>query len=226
MGVTETRRFAGRQQFARDDTWQRDIRDRFLAPLYDTWIARSEPEKQLGDAYTGKYIFLDRGACMAAIQRTIGVDTILDLGARQYGIEEKIVRWPEDDQAHTGFTFETWSNTGKGREKPGWLMYSAADMLVYGFMQRGEMAMNVYVMPMQSLRRWLLGKRPPPRPRGVPETPLEEYPTTITDQINRTECRIVDISHVLGNVPASQFWEVRFPSARERAIVKRWKPPE
>src|SRR5579883_41572 len=56
------------------------------------------------------------------VQRELHTDTIIQTGVHvSYGVEEKVVRWPEHGEAYTAFFLETHSCTNKGHERPGWM---------------------------------------------------------------------------------------------------------
>src|SRR5882672_358665 len=74
--------------FHRDDDWQREVRNRLLAPFYGRYSRE------------GRYVFIDKGKLATILQRRYATDTILQ--ARSGGaicLEEKIVRWPKDPVA-------------------------------------------------------------------------------------------------------------------------------
>lgn len=165
--------------FWRDDMWQRTIRDRLLAPgFYGSY------------ALDGRYVFIDKGKLATRMQREFAVDTIVQgKNGTAVCIEEKIVRWPKcRDEPYSAFTLETRSCTVVGREKDGWMKYGQADYLLYCFANKLENALHCYLIDFPALKEWFW--------------PIhEQWPATVTEQINRTECRVVPIAEVESNVP-------------------------
>jgi len=163
--------------FVRDDTWQRGMRDKILAPsFYGSY------------ATAGRYVFIDKGRLASRFQREYAVDTIVQgKNGQAVCIEEKIVRWPRADRPHRAFTFETHSCTVPGREKDGWMRYGEADYLLYCFSNKDQTALDCYLIDFDELKKWFW-------PRFV------MWPRTVTEQINRSECRKVPIEEVTGSV--------------------------
>ena len=163
--------------FVRDNEWQKGLRDRILAPgFYGSY------------ALGGRYVFIDKGALATKFQREYAVDTILQgKGGAAVCIEEKIVRWPKKDKPYSAFTLETRSCTVPGREKDGWMKYGEADYLLYCFANRTESALHCYLIDFPKLKEWFWPI-------------VENWPITVTEQINRTECRVVPITEVEANV--------------------------
>ena len=163
--------------FIIDDQWQLEMRSKILVPhLYDV-------------LYPARYELLRGDHPMQAR----GIDTLIDGGERQITIEEKIVRWPFDketkqkaDRPYTAFTLETMSCTVEGREKQGWMHYSEADYLLYCFAHpKSEVVLDCYMIDMKRLRSWFFGVE-------------SNYASTVTEQVNRTLCRVVPIKDVIG----------------------------
>jgi hypothetical protein len=169
-------------QFHRDNGWQRQMRDRILAPsFYDAYATK------------GRYVFLDKGKLATEIQRMKAVDTIVQ-GRENIAvcIEEKIVRWPKiRNEGYTAFTLETMSCTVPGREKAGWMKYGEADYLLYCFSDPTETALRCFLIDFPKLQTWFWTE--------LSANPCK-WPHTITEQINRTECRVVPIEDVQANV--------------------------
>lgn len=163
--------------FYADDTWQRKIRDKTLAPYY-SHISKD-----------GRFVFLDKGKLATKLQREFAIDSILQgKGNSAVGIEEKIVRWP--GYKYTSYTLETMSCTIPGREKQGWMYYSTCDYLLYCFLQADSISMIAHLIPFQKLQNWFFeGDR------------YKSYRSSFTNQINRTETKIVPIDDVWGIIP-------------------------
>lgn len=163
--------------FYTDDSWQRQIRDKTLAPYY----------KNISN--DGRFVFLDKGKLATKLQREFAIDSILQ-GKRNsvVGIEEKIVRWP--GYKYTSYTLETMSCTVSGHEKQGWMYYSTCDYLLYCFMQADSISIVAHLIPFQKLQKWFFdGDRYKP------------YRSSFTNQINRTETKIVPIEDVWNAIP-------------------------
>jgi hypothetical protein len=173
--------------FLRDDQWQRQIRDKILAPYF------------YGEyAIDGRYVFIDKGKLATRLQREYAVDTILQgKNGDAICIEEKIVRWPGANRGrlrengYSAFTLETMTCTVPGRERKGWMEYGEADYLLYCFCNREETALNCYLIDFPALKDWFW-------PR------IDTWSVTTTEQLNRSECRIVPIAEVEDSVPCWQ----------------------
>lgn len=165
--------------FARDDAWQRDLRNRVIVPFYQ-------------QRTRGRFVLLDGDHGLAKeLQQQHGVDTLLQAAdGRAIGIEEKLIRWPERDHAYTAFVLETMSNINVGRERDGWMKTSSADYLLYGF-EQPDGTVDAYLIDFADLRRWFW--------------PLEEtfatFETESTrDSPNTSVGRVVPIADVMQNV--------------------------
>ena len=156
-------------EFKKDLTFAEEQR-RKLKPFYKKY------------SYEGRYIFVNKesGILGNELQKK-SIDTILQkTDKKEIYIEEKIVRWK--GKKLTAFALETHSCTVPGREKDGWMKYGEFDILLYGFTQ-ADGSIEVYVIPFAKLKKWF----------------WEYYlffTETITDQINKSACRLVDINHV------------------------------
>ena len=170
-----------RNQFRQDDSYQRAKRDALLKPFYAEHSAE------------GRFVFLDKGQLADVLQREMAVDTILQgRGGHAFAIEEKIVRWK--GRKYTAFTLETWTCTVPGRERKGWMYYGKCDILLYCFTQ-ADGSLEAYAIPFPALKTWFFE-----------QDRFERYPTTVTEQINRTECRVVPIADVLAGVPGCKLY--------------------
>lgn len=163
--------------FYLDDQWQRQLRDKTLAPYYRN-ICKD-----------GRFVFLDKGKLATKLQREFAIDTILQ-GKRNsvFGIEEKIVRWPGYE--YTAYTFETMSCTVSGHEKKGWMYYSTCDYLLYCFVQSDFSSMIAHLIPFQKLQAWFFEN-----------DRYLNYKSSFTNQINRTETKIVPFADVWNAIP-------------------------
>lgn len=160
-----------------DDNWQREVRNKTLAPYY----------RNISNE--GRFVFLDKGELSTRLQREFAIDTIIQgKGNSVVGIEEKIVRWP--GYKYTAYTLETMSCTVPGREKKGWMHYSTCDYLLYCFVQSDSISMKAHLIPFQKLQRWFFE-----------EDRYTTYRSNITNQINRTETKIVPIDDVWTAIP-------------------------
>jgi len=165
-----------RSHFLEDDHYQRQKRDTLLKDFY------------IQGSVEGRFVFMDKGRLADIVQREMAVDTILQgRDGQAIAIEEKIVRWK--GRKYTAFTLETWTCTVPGRERQGWMYYSKCDFLLYCFTQ-ADGSLEAYAIPFPRLKTWFFE-----------QDRFERYPTTVTEQINRTECRVVPIADVLAGVP-------------------------
>jgi hypothetical protein len=186
-------------EFQRDDGWQRQMRDRILAPsFYSTHAAK------------GRYVFLDKGKLATEIQRLKAVDTIVQ-GRENVAvcIEEKIVRWPKKRKnGYTAFTLETMSCTVPGREKAGWMKYGEADYLLYCFSDPTETALRCFLIDFPKLKAWFW--------KELSMDPCK-WLRTITEQINHSECCVVPFEDVQANVQPCREYLAIEPSSRRDA---------
>jgi hypothetical protein len=166
-------------EFLRDNLWQREIRDRILAPyFYQKYSVQ------------GRYVFIDKGALASQIQKEFAVDTIVQgKNGAAICIEEKIARWPKPPKRAplTAFALETKSCTVPGHEKTGWMSYGQADYLMYCFANEAETSLDCYLIKFPDLQKWFW-------PQHL------RWPRSVSNQINKTECRIVSIDQVKENI--------------------------
>jgi hypothetical protein len=66
--------------------------------------------------------------------------------------------------------------------------YAEADYLLYCFANRDDTILNCYLIEFPALREWFW-------PHAA------NYSITVTEQINKTECRVVPIADVVADVP-------------------------
>jgi hypothetical protein len=162
--------------FHRDNEWQREQRDKILAPgFYGRY------------ATEGRYVFIDKGRLADILQKRFAVDTVCQgKNGLAVGIEEKIVRWP--GYQYACFCLETKSCTVPGHESPGWMFYSEADFLLYCFqMENGDL--DSWLIDFPKLQQWFW-------PR---ETAFEEF--RMHNTINKTVGRKVPIKEVHRAIP-------------------------
>ena len=172
-----------RSPFAKDNSWQLGIRNRILYPFYKS------------KAHDGRFVFADKGSLADVLQREMAVDTIMQIdGNAIASIEEKIVRWPGYE--YKNYTLETMSCTVPGREKQGWMHYAKCDVLLYCFTQQ-DGSLIAHAIPFRKLQEWFF------------DSDLYlQYPSTVTEQINRTECKVVPIAHVWNNVHGCKQFDI------------------
>lgn len=168
--------------FLRDDKFQRTVRDGALAGgFYGKF------------AVEGRYVFIDKGALATRLQREFAVDTMAQgRQGRAVCIEEKIVRWPGYE--YTAYFLETESNTKPGWEKPGWMIYGQADLLLYCLVQ--PLILVWHCLDFRALQAWFL---------PIAET----FPRSVKrDTINQTAGRIVPFEAVPDSVKVTrgQVW--------------------
>lgn len=162
--------------FINDDSWQKQIRNKILEPYYKR-ISHNE-----------RFVFVDKGKLADKLQREMAIDTIIQL--RNNGvlsIEEKIVRWP--GYKYQSYTLETWSCTVEGREKKGWMYYATCDYLLYCFVQEDGSSLSVHAIPFPKLQSWFFDN-----------DRFEKYRSFVTEQINKTETKIVPIKDVWDSI--------------------------
>lgn len=169
--------------FARDDAFQRAMRDQVLAPgFYGKY------------ATDGRYVFIDKGRLSTILQKRYAIDTMVQgKDGAALCIEEKIVRWP--GYKYASFTLETKSCTVPGHESPGWMVYGRADFLFYCFQQEDD-GLDCWLIDFPKLQAWFW--------------PREETfkPFQMTTR-NRTFGRIVPVADVHRGVPT---WRYRLHS--------------
>jgi hypothetical protein len=168
--------------FARDDAWQRGVRDRLLAPFY--------AKRATG----GRYVFIDKGKIASKLQRLYAVDTILQGGdGEAICVEEKIVRWPaKRGTPYTAFSLETKSCTVPGREAPGWMWYGEADYLLYVF-ETAAGGLDCHLIDFPKLQEWFWKCE-------------RDFPTFgPLATLNRSAGRVVPIESVRAAIPCWRF---------------------
>ena len=162
--------------FQKDNTWQLRMRDRLLAPFY------SKKSKD------GRFVFADKGVFSDMIQREMAIDTLMQIKENGIvAIEEKMVRWPGYE--YKSYTLEINTCTVPGRERKGWMYYSKCDVLLYCFVQENNIEILAHALPFRKLHEWFFSNEH-----------YKTYRSTITDQINKTECKIVPIAAVWNNI--------------------------
>lgn len=164
--------------FARDNVWQRKVRDSVLAPgFYGTY------------AEEGRYVFIDKGRLATTLQKQYAVDTIVQgKNGAALCIEEKIVRWPGYD--YRAYTLETESCTKPGFESQGWMHYGQADYLLYAFVKPDRVLVHLIDFP--KLQKWFW-----PAVEAFEVFQMEKT-------LNESRGRKVPIDQVKANVP---MWE-------------------
>ena len=174
-------------EFWQDDAWQKGIRDRILKPFYRE------------HSWEGRYVFADKGKLADKLQREMAVDTVLQKEQNALlSIEEKIVRWK--GKAYKAFVLETWSCTVAGRESQGWMYTAQCDYLFYCFVQEDEKSCISYLIPFDKLKAWFFEN-----------DRYLNFPKTITNQINKTECRVVNIVDVKKAIPGIERYVIYEP---------------
>lgn len=164
-------------EFAHDDAWGKQVRDDLVLPLYRRWC----PE--------GRYVLADEGPVAERINKG-GVDTILQLpGNRIATVDEKIVRWP--GYVHDAYALEEWSCTVPGRERDGWMAHPGAAWLLYVFvLDEAATSGEAHLIPFARLQKWFYER-----------DRFAGYRTSTTDQVNRSQSRLVPVADVWREVP-------------------------
>ena len=165
--------------FNDDNAWQRKMRDAILKPYYYDRF------------HAGCYEFIEP----TDPRSKGGVDTIL----RGRGIDEKIVRWPRDEDglpranAYDAFALETWSCTIEGHERKGWMFTNTVPNLGYCFSDQAEQSLDYWLLDFAQLKQWFYAED------------HMQWPRWRSNQFNRTECRIVPIVTVCEHVRHKRF---------------------
>lgn len=137
----------------------------------------------------GKFVTLRGSDGSMWCQTQAHIDVVLEYRGRSVTVEEKIVRGK-----YTALAVETLSNRELSR--PGWIMNSQADWLLYAFTV--PTGLEAWVMPMASLRQWFLAAtRPYPQVETL--NPLrggESY---------HSVCVIVPIRDIIADVPHRKY---------------------
>jgi hypothetical protein len=161
--------------FIRDNSWQRKERERLLKSFY------------ISKGLDGRFVFVDKGKLADVLQKELAIDTILQIKDNGIvGIEEKIIRWP--GFKYSNYTLEIMTCTVPGHERKGWMYYAKCDVLLYCFMQE-DGSMDAHALPFPKLQEWFFKN-----------DRYKQYKSTITIQLNRTECKIIPIIEVWNNV--------------------------
>ncbi|HPZ75280.1 MAG TPA: hypothetical protein PK723_05680 [Candidatus Pacearchaeota archaeon] len=167
-------------KFIEDNNWQKEIRNSILEPFYQKI------------SYKNRFIFVDKGKLATKLQREMSIDTIIQLKNNGIlGIEEKIVRWPGYN--YKSYTLEIMSCTQPGFEKQGWMYYALCDYLFYCFVQEDGKSVIIHILPFTNLKDWFFE-----------DDRFKNYRSSISNQFNKTEVKIVPIADVLRDVSNCQ----------------------
>jgi hypothetical protein len=162
--------------FARDDAWQRTVRDGVLVPWYAKTFAN--------------FVLLDGLGLARILQKRDGVDTVVQSIDGAIFIEEKIVRWPGFQ--YTDYCIETQSCTTPGHESPGWITTGRADRLLYCF-EQADGGLHAHWIDFPKLRAWFLPRQ-------------EEFATWgPLETLNGSKGRKVPIAAVAAAVPVKRY---------------------
>ena len=124
------------------------------------------------------------------LQRELKTDTVIQKGGfLSYGVEEKVVAWPTNDQPYTAFFFETHSCTNEGHQSDGWMKTCQADLLLYAF-EIKDVGLLLYLFLFPQLKRWFWEVY-------LPNLSRPEYGRSVMAEENRTEGRVVPIATVV-----------------------------
>lgn len=154
-------------RFHFDNDAQRRVRDLVLGPGFYGPYSRD-----------GRYVYIDKGRLATILQKRFAVDTIMQrINGDAACVEEKIVRGE-----YEALTLETMSCTVPGHESDGWMRYGEADLLNWA-MCRPDGNVLVHLLDFPHLQKvfW-------------PE--VERFQETVSQQHNRTACRIVPIAWI------------------------------
>ena len=162
-------------RFHADDQAQKAVRDAVLGPgFYGPFSC------------DGRYVYIDKGRLATILQKRYAVDTIVQReDGRATCVEEKIVRWPGYE--YRAVTLETKSCIVPGHESDGWMVYGKADWLNYVMCQEnGNLLCHVMDFPLLQAKFW---------------DNIDQFRETVSEQHNRTSCRVVPLQWIYDNVP-------------------------
>lgn len=144
--------------------------------------------------YEGRYVFVQNSSFSDHIQRDLKTDTLIQKEEQvSYGIEEKVVSWPEYKEIpHTAFFLETRSCTNEGHERAGWMVTCKADKLLYAF-EIKDLGLVAYLMDFPPLQQWFWETYLPSL------APAAEKRWRMREE-NRTEGVLVAIATVVNHV--------------------------
>ncbi len=162
-------------RFHTDDQWQKAVRDAVLGPGFYGPFSRD-----------GRYVYIDKGRLATILQKRYAVDTVVQRkDGRATCVEEKIIRWPGYE--YRAVTLETKSCTVSGHESDGWMVYGKADWLNYVMCQEnGHLLLHIMDFPLLQAKFW---------------DNVDQFRETVSEQHNRTACRIVPLQWIYDNVP-------------------------
>jgi hypothetical protein len=149
--------------------------------MISTFMAKNTEQRRLRDLFLptyykamfdGEYEFIEYGDARA----NGGVDTIA--GGKR--IDEKIVDWPKHkDDPYDAYALETMSCTVPGYKRPGWMWTNNVDYLLYCFASKDKLVLACHLIDFRQLRKWFY------------DQDLEQWPLWVSDEDNRSACRIV-----------------------------------
>ncbi len=85
-------------------------------------------------------------------QRKLKVDLEIQLNdGFWHFVEEKVVRWPENNRPHKAFYYETESCSRSGLITPGWMQDSETEYLMYAF-EILDCGLDIYLSAFQKLK--------------------------------------------------------------------------
>jgi hypothetical protein len=151
--------------------------------------------------YQRRFVCLDeivRSPFSDFVQRKLKVDTIIQISQNvSYGVEEKVVAWPQNGQPYSGLFLETDSCTNPGRESKGWMALSKADLLLYALEIDG-VGLVIFLMDFLKLKRWFWREY-------LPALPRPDYGRSVMAEANCTEGRVVATEAIVRAVPTRCF---------------------
>lgn len=151
--------------------------------------------------YDGRFVRIgasETSSWAEVLQQHLNIDVLIQKSpTSSYGVEEKVVSWPQHGQPHQAFFLETRSCTNPGLESDGWMKTCQADRLLYAFEIR-EVGLLLYLLPFPQLKQWFWDSY-------VPHLPRPEYGMSVMPDENRTEGRVVAIAQVIKAVPTRCF---------------------
>jgi hypothetical protein len=132
------------------------------------------------------------------LQRQLKTDTVIQKGDfLSYGVEEKVVAWPANDQPHEAFFLETRSCTNPGHESEGWMRTCQADVLLYAF-EIKDVGLLLFLFPFVRLKQWFWDTY-------LPHLPRPYYGRSVMHDENRTEGYVVARALLIKAMPLRCF---------------------
>jgi hypothetical protein len=152
-------------------------------------------------AYDGRFVLIGditRSHFSDILQRQLKTDTVIQKGGfLSYGVEEKVVAWPDSDQPYEAFFLETRSCTNPGHESEGWMRTCQADVLLYAF-EIKEVGLLLFLFSFARLKQWFWESY-------LPSLSRPDYGRSVMRDENRTEGYVVARTLLIKAIPPRCF---------------------